>query len=103
MALSIYGTPEIKKLADGRTKVCGCFAWSTTDATGELNASGLKRVRKINFTPISGSYSAKDLPQLDETPASDGWIDVPSTGTLTVIRDAAGTSAGKCLYEIEGY
>lgn len=103
MALSIYGTPSSSRTADGKTKICGAFAWTSTNTSGDLSAGGLKRIRKINFTPLSASYSAKDIPQLNMTPATDGWIDVPSTGVLAVIRDAAGTSAGKCLYEIEGY
>lgn len=103
MSLSIYGTP---KHGTNTKVVQGAFAWSTTDAGGELDCGGLRVITGIFFTPVigtGGSHDPQDFIEIQETLATDGTLHVPSTGAITLARASSGSSATHVLYTIFGY
>ena len=101
MALSEYGKVETVP-ANKYTWKFGTFAWSTTNATGNLPAQGLKVVIACFFTPI-GAYDADDDVRVNETLDGDGNIQVGTDGVIAVERNTSGTSAGKVKYALYGY
>lgn len=77
-------------------------AFSTTDEQVEASAQGFTKVKVISITPLSAA-GANDVLAVSETTDSNGVIDVPSTGTLTIDRPASGTSALPILVTMFGY
>lgn len=101
MALSQYGKIETVP-ANKYTWKFGTFAWTSTNATGDLPAQGLKVVIGCFFTPI-GAYAVADGIRVVETLDGDGNVQVGADGTIAVARDTGGTSAGKVKYALYGY
>ncbi len=105
MSLSIIGNPKHSRI-DGGKVVKGAFAWSTTDATGELSAGGLVVIESISFTTVigtSGGQDPQDFIEVAEALQTDGTLHVPASGTISLERAASGFSGAKVLYRIEGY
>ncbi len=104
MSLSIIGTPK-HTVEHGCKVVRGAFLWNSTDASGELDCGGLQVVEGASFTFVigtAGSHDPQDAIEIQEA-LSDNLLHVPSTGAITLLRAASGTSAAKCLYELKGY
>lgn len=105
MALTHIGTPRFSSSAAGKV-VQGAFVWSTTDATGELSAGGLRVITSISLTPVlgtGGGHDPQDFIEIAEALESDGTMHVPASGTISLERAASGSSASKVMYRLEGY
>jgi hypothetical protein len=89
------------KVAGGPIVIQGMGTFVTTSVNYELAVGTLKRIKNINLTPVA-TPNANDVLGVSETMLSDGTLVVPSNGNITIKRVAAGTSALKFHYRIEG-
>jgi len=68
--------------------------FSTTDETVEVDCGGLDKIRVIGLVPnTTETFDAQDQLFVDEVVDSKGYVQVPSSGTITIRRPASGSSA----------
>lgn len=67
-------------------------SFSGTDVTVEVDCGGLQQVRPLGIILLTSATDSQDGVVFDEVKDSKGFIKVPATGTITLRRDAAGSS-----------
>ena len=89
-------------ISGGGTLIYKIATYTTTATTVEVSTDGLRRVIVLGITPLATSL-ATDVLGVNETSGTDGVIDVPAAGTLSITRPAAGTSGLKIGVSMLGY
>lgn len=76
------------------------LTFTTTAETAELDCGGLNRIRVLGVQNVFASHDEQDALFVDEAVDANGFVTVPSTGTITFRRPAAGSSGLTAIVHI---